>query len=199
MADQTSFGDSAVRRPRADARRNRDRLVAAARSAFVEQGPDVSLEEIARRAGVGIGTLYRHFPARDAILAAVYRHEVGQLAKAGSDLLDSPSPLEGLRAWMLLFVEYVATKKVVAPALIAIIGESPELFASTGGDVKAALYGLVDRAVAADVIRLDVDPIDLLYALFGFANVNNGPGWEASARRLVDVLIDGLKRTPTDG
>ena len=106
-----------ARKPRADGRRNRERLVEAAKAAFAELGVDVSLDEIARRTGVGIGTLYRHFPTRDAIVAAVYRREVEQLAGAAERLLGSLSPGAALHEWMRLFVDYIATKKVIASAL----------------------------------------------------------------------------------
>jgi AcrR family transcriptional regulator len=182
------------KKPRADAERNRNRLIEVAKAAFADSGPEVSLEEIARLAGVGIGTLYRHFPTRDAMLAAVYRREVQQLAEAAGRLLETQAPVAALRAWMGLFIDYIATKKIIAPALNSLTGGTAALFASSGVLIKSAVTLLVERAVAAGDIRRDVDPIDLLYALVGFANANNGPGWEPSARRLLDILIAGLKR-----
>jgi AcrR family transcriptional regulator len=181
-----------IRKPRADARRNRERLVEAAKAAFTDAGADVSLDEIARRGGVGIGTLYRHFPNRGAIVEAVYRREVQQLADAATRLLGSLPPGEALHAWMRLFVDYIATKKVMAPALGAIVGGLSELYASSGARITNAMSLLVDRAVASGDIR-PVDPADLLRALVGFTYVNTGPDWEASARRLIDILMDGLQ------
>lgn len=182
-----------ARKQRADAERNRNLLMEAAKRAFTEIGPEVSLDEIARRAGLGIGTLYRHFPTRDALLQAVYRREVQQLAAAAAQLSESQAPVAALKAWMRLFVEYIATKRIISPALNALAGKS-ELFAASGELITGALKLLVDRAVAAGEIQLDVDPLDLLYALVGFANANSNPGWEERARRLIDVLIAGIRR-----
>ena len=123
---------AAPRRPRADARRNRERLIDTARAALADIGSEVTLDEIARRAGVGIGTLYRHFPTRDAMVEAVYRHEVEQLSLAATRLLETLPPAEALHAWMRLFVDYIARKKVMASALSALSGGTSELFATSG-------------------------------------------------------------------
>jgi AcrR family transcriptional regulator len=189
-----------ARKPRADGRRNRERLVETAKAAFAELGVDVSLDEIARHTGVGIGTLYRHFPTRDAILAAVYRREVEQLAGAAERLLGSLSPGAALHEWMRLFFDYIATKKVIASALSSIVGNTTELYVSSGAKITGAMSLLVERAVADGDIRPDADPTDLLRALVGFTYGNTGPGWEASARRLIDILMDGLQapRSVTD-
>jgi AcrR family transcriptional regulator len=184
------------RRPRADARRNRERLVDTARTAFADIGPEVTLDEIARRAGFGIGTLYRHFPTRDAIVEAVYRHEVEQLSLAASRLLETLPPAEALHAWMRLFVDYIARKKVMASALSALGGGTTELFASSGERITEAIKLLVDRAAAAGEIRAGVDPLDLLLALVGISYGRSGSGWQASALRLIDILMDGLRRQP---
>ena len=181
------------RKPRADARRNRDGLLEAAKAAFAEVGPEASLEEIARRADVGIGTLYRHFPARDAIVEAVYRREVQQLADAAPRLADSLPPAEALRAWMRVFIDYIAAKKVIAPALKSLVGADSTLYADSSARINGAIAHLVERARASGDIRPDADSADLLRALIGFAYVNSAPDWEASALRLVDLLIDGLR------
>jgi AcrR family transcriptional regulator len=173
-----------VRRPRADALRNRDKLIGAAKASFAEGGADVSLDEIARRAGVGIGTLYRHFPTRDAIVEAVYRREVEQLADAANRLTRALPPGEALRAWMGLFVDYVATKRVIAPTLKAMVGGASELYASSGARITDAMGGMVERAKAAGDIRADADPADLLRALAGFTQFNAGVDW----RRAPGVL-----------
>jgi AcrR family transcriptional regulator len=167
--------------------------MATAKAAFAEIGADVSLDEIARRAGVGIGTLYRHFPTRDAIVEAVYRREVEQLAGAAPRLLASRAPGEALHEWMRLFVDYVATKKVMASALGSIVGGAAELYAFSGAQITGAMTLLVDRAGSAGDIRPGVDPSDLLRALVGFTYGNTSPGWQASALRLIDILIDGLR------
>jgi AcrR family transcriptional regulator len=181
------------RKPRADAQRNRDGLLEAAKAAFAEVGPEASLDEIARRARVGIGTLYRHFPTRDAIVEAVYRREVQQLADAAPRLADSLPPAEALRGWMRVFIDYVAAKKVIAPALKSLVGGGSALYADSGARITEAIGLLVERARASGDIRPDADSADLLRALIGFAYVNSAPDWEASARRLIDLLIDGLR------
>jgi AcrR family transcriptional regulator len=181
------------RKPRADAQRNRERLIEVAKTAFAEAGPNVGLDEIARRAGVGIGTLYRHFPTRDAIVEAVYRREVQQLAEAATRLLAALPPGEALHQWMRLSVDYIATKKVIAAALGSIVGGSGALYAQSGAQIAEAMTRLVDRARAAGDIRADVDPNDLLRAVVGFTYGADGPGWQASALRLIDLLMDGLR------
>jgi AcrR family transcriptional regulator len=181
-----------ARKPRADAQRNRDSLLEAAKAAFAEAGPEASLDEIARRAGVGIGTLYRHFPTRDAVVEAVYRREVQQLAGAAPRLIESLPPAEALRAWMRLFIDYIAAKRVIAPALKSLVGGSA-LYADSSARINEAMALLVERARASGDIRPDADSADLLRALIGFAYVNSAPDWEASARRLIDLLIDGLR------
>jgi AcrR family transcriptional regulator len=181
------------RKPRADAQRNRDGLLEAAKAAFAEVGPEASLDEIARRARVGIGTLYRHFPTRDAVVEAVYRREVQQLADAAPRLADSLPPAEALRAWMGVFIDYIAAKKVIAPALKSLVGGGSALYADSGARINEAIALLVERARASGDIRPSADSADLLRALIGFAYVNSVPDWEASARRLIDLLIDGLR------
>jgi AcrR family transcriptional regulator len=186
----------AARKPRADAQRNRDSLLEAAKAAFAEAGPEASLDEIARRAGVGIGTLYRHFPTRDAIVEAVYRREVQQLADSAPRLIESLPPAEALRAWMRVFIDYIAAKKVIAPALKSSVGGGSAVYADSSVRINGAIALLVERARASGNIRPSADPADLLRALIGFAYVNSAPDWEASARRLIDLLIDGLKSQP---
>ncbi len=181
------------RKPRADARRNREGLLEAAKAAFAEVGAEASLEEIARRAGVGIGTLYRHFPTRDAVVEAVYRREVQQLAGAAPRLIESLPPVEALRAWMRLFIDYVAAKRVIAPALKSLVGGGSALYADSSARISEAMALLVERAQARGDVRPSAEAADLLRALIGFAYVNSAPDWEASARRLIDLLIDGLR------
>ncbi|GAB0114840.1 TetR/AcrR family transcriptional regulator [Acidisoma sp. C75] len=182
------------RKPRADGLRNRERLLEAAKDAFAELGAEASLDEIARRAGVGIGTLYRNFPNRDAILAEVYRRAVEQLAEAARQLLAEYPPDEALHRWMRLFLEYVATKKVLASALNTLVGGTAELYAASGPLILGAMTELVGRATASGVIRADTEPMDLLHALVGFAYTNIGADWLATSERLVDLLMAGLRR-----
>ena len=187
------------RKPRADSLRNRERLMEAAKAGFADVGPDVALEDIARRAGVGIGTLYRHFPARDAIVEAVYRRAVQQLADAAARLLETMEPDAALHAWMRLFIDYIATKRLIGPALGSIAGGASELFAASGARILDAVTLLVERARARGDIRDDVQPTDVLRALFGLTYGNTDPDWEDSARRLIGVVMDGLRaHRPTD-
>src|SRR5271169_4374014 len=183
----------APRKPRADAQRNRERILEIAKDAFTRSGANISLDEVARQAGIGAGTLYRHFPTRDALLEAVYRTEVGKLAAAERNFAEAMPPIEALRAWMLLFVDYIATKKIVAPALNTIVGGPSKLFETTGVQVKGAIDALVKRAIKSGDIRADLDPVDLLRALIGVSNVATSPDWQQSARRLVDILIAGSR------
>jgi AcrR family transcriptional regulator len=192
-AAEEPIGGASARKPRVDGQRNRERLMEAAKAAFADAGPDVSLDEIARRAGVGIGTLYRHFPTRGAVVEAVYRREVQQLADAATRLLGSLPPGAALHEWMRLFVDYIATKKVIAPAFGSIVGDVSALYASSGARITGAISLLVERASANGDIRAEIDPADLLRALVGFTYGNAGPGWEASARRLIDILMMGLR------
>ncbi|HEX7761963.1 MAG TPA: TetR/AcrR family transcriptional regulator [Caulobacteraceae bacterium] len=193
---QISIPPPSGRKPRADSQRNRERLIAAAKAAFAQVGTDVSLDEIARRAGVGIGTFYRHFPTRDAIVEAVYRREVQQLADSAQTLSASLPAGEALRQWMRVFVDYIATKKVMASVLSAVFAGTPELHAASGVVIPGALSSLVERAKAAGDIRPDADSNDILRALIGFTYGANGPGWEESALRLIDILMDGLRPPP---
>jgi AcrR family transcriptional regulator len=181
-----------ARRRRADGQRNRERLIETAKATFAAEGTDVSLEEIARRAGVGIGTLYRHFPSREAIVEAVYRREVQNLADAATSLSQDHAPAVALKAWMLVFVDYISTKKIIAPALGSVAGGISDLYASSGALISGAIMLLVQRAASTGDIRSDCNPDDLLRALIGFTWGNTDPGWEASARRLIEVLMDGL-------
>ncbi len=181
------------RRPRADAQRNRERILEAAKEAFTRDGANVSLDEVAKQAGVGAGTLYRHFPTRDALLEAVYRTEVEKLAAAEREFTRTMPPVEALRAWMLLFVDYIAAKQIIAPALNTMVGGPSKVFQATGGLVKEAINALVKRAVDSGELRLDLQPFDLLRALIGVSNVATDANWKQSARRLVDILIQGSR------
>jgi AcrR family transcriptional regulator len=183
-----------ARKPRADSARNRQSLIEAAKAAFAEVGLNVSLEEIARRAGVGIGTLYRHFPTREAVVEAVYRREVEQLAEAAPQLLETSPAGDALHKWMHLFVDYIATKRLIAPSLGAAAARTSPLYASSAELITGAITTLVKRAVASGAVRKDIDPSDLLRAMVGVSYGNPDAGWQASARRLIDILMDGLRR-----
>jgi AcrR family transcriptional regulator len=190
----TKRSQPAGRKPRADAVRNRARILEIAKEAFTRagaNGANVNLDDIAKDAGVGPGTLYRHFPTREALLEAVYRSEVGKLAAAERKFAESMPPVEALRAWMLLFVDYIAAKHIIAPALNTLVGGPSKLFEATGAQVKGAINALVERAIKSGDIRADLEPLDLLRALVGVSNVASGPDWKQSARRLVEILIAG--------
>jgi AcrR family transcriptional regulator len=183
----------APRKPRADAQRNRGHILEIAKSAFTRSGAGVSLDDVAKQAGIGIGTLYRHFPTRDALLEAVYRTEVERLAAAERKFSEMMSPIDALRAWMLLFVDYVAAKQLIAPALNTLVGGPSKLFDASGKLIIGAINALVSRAIESGDIRPDLEPLDLLRALVGVSNVASGPNWVQSAKRLVEILILGSR------
>src|ERR1700754_573204 len=166
-----------ARRPRADGLRNRERVLEAAKAVFSAGGPDASLEAVARHAGVGIGTLYRHFPTREALFEAVYRREVEQLADLAEQLKTEASPVEALRRWLRANVEFVATKKGMAAAL-ALAAHAPpsELTAFSFDRLTKAIAMLLDRAVTAGTLRSDVSAEDLLRTLVGMCLLHDQPG-----------------------
>jgi AcrR family transcriptional regulator len=184
---------ASIRKPRSDAQRNRERILDVAKEAFTRSGADASLDEIAKEAGVGPGTLYRHFPTREELLKAVYRTEMEKLAAAGARFAEGLPPIEALRAWLLLFVDYIAAKHLIAPALNALLGDPKKVFEASYVQIWEAIRVLVKRAIKNGDIRKDLDPIDLLRALIGVANVATTPDWQQSARRLVDILIIGSR------
>src|SRR5277367_4026112 len=183
----------APRKPRTDARRNRERILEVAKEAFTRLGANASLDDVAKQAGVGAGTLYRHFPTRDELLKAVYRSEVEKLALAAQKFAETMPPLEALRAWMLLFVDYIATKKIIAPALNNLVGGTSKMFEASHDQIWEAIRGLVKRAIKSGDIRKDLDAIDLLRALVGVASVGASSDWQQSARKLVEILILGSR------
>jgi AcrR family transcriptional regulator len=181
-----------TRKPRADALRNRERVLAAAKAVFSAGGPEASLEAVARRAGVGIGTLYRHFPTREALFEAVYRREVDELGELAEKLKGEADPVEALRRWLRSNVAFVATKKGMSAALALAVQGSSELHAYSFERLTKAVGGLLERAIAAGEIRPDIGPEDLLRALVGMCYMHDQPGWQASVLRLLDVFVDGL-------
>ena len=183
----------APRKLRADAQRNRERILEVAKEAFTRFGADASLDDIAKQAEVGPGTLYRHFPTRDALIEAVYRSEVEKMAAAERKFAETMLPVEALRTWMLLFVDHIAAKQIIAPALNSVAGGPSKLFEGSRGLVQGAIDALVKRAIKSGDIRNDLVPFDLLRALIGVAHVASGAGWQQSARRLVDILIAGSR------
>jgi len=187
----TKIASPPARKPRADAQRNRELILEAAKDVFTRDGALASLDEIARQAGIGPGTLYRHFPTRDALIEAVYRGEVEKLAAAGPRFAATLPPLEALRAWMLLFIDHVAGKMLIVPAMDTVAGGSSRLIMGSRNLIRAAFAALVERAIASGDLRHDTDPNDLIRALVGIFHTTYEPGWEQTARRLVDILIAG--------
>lgn len=183
----------ATRAPRADAVRNRSRLVDAAAEAFAEHGVDASLEDVARRAGVGIGTLYRHFPTRDALVEAVYRREVETLCAAADALLETMPPDQALAEWMQRFVGYVATKRGMASALKSIMAAGSTVFEESREQMNDAAGRLLAAAALAGGVRSDVDARDLLRAMGGICLATDQAGWTDQSRRIVALLLDGLR------
>lgn len=177
----------ATRKPRADAQRNRDLIVRIAKEAFTESGAGASLDEIAKKACVGAGTLYRHFPSREALLEAVYHAEVEKLAEAAEKFGRELPPIDALRAWLHLFIDYLATKRIIVAALNSLVVET------SMSKVHGAVRSIFDRAIASGDIRPDVDPGDHLRAIVGVTFFGTSEDWRASANRLVEILISGSR------
>jgi len=191
----------ATARPmRADARRNCEKLLAEAAAAFAERGADdVSLEEIARRAGVGIGTLYRHFPTRQALLECVYRDQVELLARRADELATSGAPGDALAEWLGAMVAWGATKRSMSAALLATIGKESELLSSCGSLLRQSTEKLLRRAQDAGVAREDIEPTDVLRLVHGLvvaADMAAGDAGQAS--RMLTLVVDGLRARPAD-
>jgi AcrR family transcriptional regulator len=195
MTEKQSSPSSAARKPRADAQRNRERILEVAKLAFTRHGAEAALDDIARQAAIGPGTLYRHFPTRDALIEAIYRSEVEKLTAAGQRFAATMPPLEALRAWMLLFIDHVASKKLILPAMDTVAGGSMRLIEGARGLVHSAFVALVQRAINSGDLRADTDPDDFVRALVGVFHTTALPGWEPSARRIVDILIAGSRST----
>ena len=183
----------ADRKQRADAQQNRARILVAAKEAFANCGAQASLDDIAKQAGVGPGTLYRHFPSREDLLKAVYHAAAEKLAHAATGFAETLPPVDALRAWMLLFVEYLADKRIIAPALEALVDDPHQVYEASYGQIWGAIRGLVIRAIKSGEIRADLDAVDLLRALVGVATVGASSDWQQSARKLVDILILGSR------
>jgi AcrR family transcriptional regulator len=175
---------------RADARRNRDRLLAVAVRAFSQEGPDVPLDAIAKEAGVGIGTLYRHFPTREALVEAAYRTELDRLCDAAPALLAELPPERALRAWMDRFVDYMTTKRGMADALKAVIASGGNPYAHSRDRMITAVDSLLDAGTRAGSLRADVAAADVLAGLSG---VTLAAGEREQAGRLLDLLFDALR------
>jgi AcrR family transcriptional regulator len=182
-----------ARRPRADAKRNRERILEVAKQVFTRRGAEASMDEIAKRAKIGPGTLYRHFPTRDELLAAVYITEVEKLAEAQRKFSAELPPVEALRAWMLVFIDYIAAKKIIAPALNAMAGGPSRVFQQTNRVMEEAAHALASRAVESRDLHPDIDPMDMLRAIYGVSSAGSSVEWPAKARQFVEILIQGSR------
>jgi AcrR family transcriptional regulator len=193
MTDLAPHADQPSERPlRADAQRNRDRLLEVAAHAFAA-GEDPTLEAIAREAGVGIGTLYRHFPTREALVEAAYRNELARLCDAAEDLLRTHPPEAALRLWMDRFVDYMTTKRGMKEALRAVMASGANPFAHSRDRLVEALDVLLRAGVEAGTLRPDADATDLLAGLSGVSLAAGEPAQRPQAGRLLDLLVDGLR------
>jgi AcrR family transcriptional regulator len=184
------------RKPRADAQRNRERILEVAKEVFTRDGAAATLDDIARQAVIGPGTLYRHFPTRDSLIEAVYRSEVEKLAAAEQRFAATMAPIESLRAWMLLFIEHVSSKKLIMPAMDTVAGGAARLIEGARSLTHTTFVVAVKRAMASGDLRADTNPDDFVRALVGVFHTTALPGWEQSARRIVDILIAGSRTTP---
>ncbi|HEX3611489.1 MAG TPA: TetR family transcriptional regulator [Sporichthyaceae bacterium] len=178
---------------RADARRNRDALLAAAAQAFAAEGPEATLEAIAAAAGVGIGTLYRHFPTREALVEAAYRNELARLCDSAEELLATLPAAQAVREWMERFVDYAVTKRGMSDALRALIAAGGNPFAQSRDLMLKALQTLLDAGTAAGTVRPDVAPADLLATLGGVSMVAGDEAGREQARRVLDLVMDGMR------
>jgi AcrR family transcriptional regulator len=181
---------------RADAQRNRDRLLEVAVRAFSHDGADVTLDAIAKEAGVGIGTLYRHFHTREALIDAAYRNELARLCDSAGDLLQDMAPDKALRAWMDRFTDYMSTKRGMGDALRAVIASGGDPFSESRGRLTAAVTTLLRAGAVAGTVRPDVAPDDVLVSLSGVSLATTDPDRRDQAGRLLDLLMDGLRPRP---
>jgi AcrR family transcriptional regulator len=164
---------------------------------FSAGGPDASLEAVARAGGVGIGTLYRHFPTREALFEAVYRHEVEELADLAERLKKEKQPVEALRQWLRSIVRFVATKKGMSTALALAVAKDSDLVSSSSERLTRGIGLLLEQAIAAGEIRNDVSADDLLRAIVGMCYTHDQPGWQNNVLRLIDIFVDGLRNRGT--
>ncbi len=190
--DATQPAEPPARPLRADARRNRDALLSAAATAFATRGVEASLEDVARTAGVGIGTLYRHFPTRDALIEAVYRREVERLPEVADELLRRLPPDQALAGWLQEFVRYIAAKRGLAEAVKAIVGLDSQLYAHAHARIRASVEKVLSAAIADGSVRADIEPADLLRAVSGICLAGSAT-FDDQASRLVGLLMDGLR------
>ncbi|MGH4031660.1 TetR/AcrR family transcriptional regulator [Actinomycetota bacterium Odt1-20B] len=177
---------------RADAQRNREKILAAAVQVFTEEGLNAHFERIAREAGVGTGTLYRNFPTREALIEAAYRNEVARLCDAAPELLAAMPPREALRAWMGRFVDYATAKRGMADALRAVVASGGDPYGPSRELIQKAIVTLMEAGTESGAFRTDIRPTDLFAALAGIALTSSDPDRRDQAERLLDLTLDGL-------
>jgi AcrR family transcriptional regulator len=185
--------DADTRAPRADAARNRDMLLAAATRTFASAGAEPSMRAIAREAGVGIATLYRHFPTRESLVDAVYRDQVQRLTRGADELLKRMPPARAMRQWMDLFADWIATKNGMLGTLLAMVESGELAHAQSRGELLGAIAAILDAGRAAGDLRGDVSAEDVAASLIGILTVSGQPGRSDQAGRLLDLLMDGLR------
>jgi AcrR family transcriptional regulator len=178
---------------RADAQRNCDKLLAAASEVFAKDGTDVPLHTIAAAAGVGIATLYRNFPTRDALVEAAYRNEVDQITAAAAQLLAEHPPDVALELWLERYVDYVVAKRGMSDALRAIIESGNDIYADTRQQLRAAFAMLLHAGAQAGTLRGDIDAEDVFRATGSVFLLPREPGWREQAARLLGLILDGLR------
>lgn len=188
-----------ARQPRADAQRNRERLLRAAVAELAERGQDAPLEGIATRAGVGIGTLYRHFPSREALIVAAYQQEVDSLCASAQELIDTMPADEALRTWATRFSDYVATKRAMGDALRSAVASDSPLFTETKQRTSGALRLILEAGAASGVLRPDADPDDVMRVVSAIWYLPDGPEWRQDVGRMLDLIIDGLRYGTSEG
>ena len=184
---------SSIRSPRADSARNKAKIIDSAKQVFTDRGAAASLEQIARDAGVGIGTLYRHFPTRDALIEAVYRRETDTLVQAGLDLAGSKAPVQALREWLLIFVDFLETKQHLGEVIESLLGGAEALYGQTPAKLAPPAELLVERVEKAG-LAMGIAPLDLLRAIVGVATVRPGTDWKQQAIALIDLLLRGARK-----
>jgi AcrR family transcriptional regulator len=189
--------DAEARSLRSDAARNRDTLLAAATRAFASAGEEPSMRAIAREAGVGIGTLYRHFPTRESLVDAVYQDQVQRLTLGASELLEQLPPAKAMRQWMDLFADWVATKHGMLDTLLAMIESGEIAHAQTRAELLEAITTILDAGRTAGDLRADISAEDIAASLLGIFGVAGKPEQRAQANRLLNLLMDGLRPTAT--
>jgi AcrR family transcriptional regulator len=187
------MSDMTERPLRADAARNRDKLLAAATRLFIEQGLDATVDAIAKEAGVGPGTVYRHFPSREALIEAAYRSELDAVCDAAAILLEAESPENALRTWMDKFIDYMTKKIGMGDVLRMIMSSGATPYAHSRERLDAAIELLLDATAKAGMTRSDAVADDVLMTLSGIATTSGAPSQQVQARRMLNLLFDGLR------